>query len=178
MDDANPRRVRQSLSWTATAAVWCSVLAAAVTVALDTVPGTIAPGTAAALGSLGAACAGSLMWRAAKRIEPGRRTTYQLMAAGIQTMAASFAAACWLPDAAGDAVAGSGFAAAVVLWALALLRLPDRGWAPRPCSGASWTAPSSACACSSSPGPCSRAPCSRRCAAPSAKATSRSSSPG
>ncbi|MEU5873642.1 EAL domain-containing protein [Glycomyces sp. NPDC047369] len=126
-----PRRVRQSLSWTATAAVWCSVLAAAVTVALDTAFGTIAPGTAAALGSLGAACAGSLMWRAAGRIEPGRRTTYQLMAAGIQTMAASFAAACWLPDPAGDAVAGSGFAAAVVLWALALLRLPDRGWAPQ-----------------------------------------------
>ncbi|MEU6247251.1 EAL domain-containing protein [Glycomyces sp. NPDC047010] len=126
-----PRRVRQSLSWTATAAVWCSVLAAAVVVALDTSPQTIAPGTAAALGSLGAACAGSLMWRAAKRIEPGRRTTYQLMAAGIQTMAASFAAACWLPDPAGDAVAGSGFAAAVVLWALALLRLPDRGWAPQ-----------------------------------------------
>ncbi|GAA2304405.1 hypothetical protein GCM10009853_071760 [Glycomyces scopariae] len=127
----NPRRGRQLLSWTATAAVWCSVLAAAVVVGLQTSLPNIAPGTAAALGSVGAACAGSLMWRAAGRIATGRRTTYQLMAAGIQTMAAAFAAACWLPDPAADSVAGTGFAASVVLWALALLRLPDSGWAPQ-----------------------------------------------
>jgi diguanylate cyclase (GGDEF)-like protein len=128
---ATPRRVRQLLSWTATAAVWCSVLTAAIVVGLQTSPGSIAPGTAAALGSVGAACAGSLMWRAAGRIAAGRRPTYQLMAAGIQTMAAAFAASCWLPDPAADSVAGTGFAASVVLWALALLRLPDSGWAPQ-----------------------------------------------
>ncbi|WP_148102608.1 putative bifunctional diguanylate cyclase/phosphodiesterase [Glycomyces terrestris] len=128
---ATPRRVRQLLSWTATAAVWCSVLAAAIVVGLQSSFQPIAPGTAAALGSFGAACAGSLMWRAAGRITAGRRTTYQLMAAGIQTTAAAFAAACWLPDPAADAVAGTGFAASVVLWALALLRLPDSGWEPQ-----------------------------------------------
>ncbi|SDD35880.1 putative bifunctional diguanylate cyclase/phosphodiesterase [Glycomyces harbinensis] len=126
-----PRRVRQLLSWTAATAVWCSVLAAAVVVGLDTSLRTITPATAAAVGSVGAACAGSLMWHAAWRIQSGRRVTYQLMAAGIQTTAAGFAAACWLPEPAATAVAGCGFSASVILWALALLRLPDSGWAPQ-----------------------------------------------
>jgi diguanylate cyclase (GGDEF)-like protein len=126
-----PRRVRQLLSWTATAAVWCSVLAAAVVVGLHTSFGLIDPDTAAALGSVGAAGAGLLMWRAAGRVKAGRRVTYQLMAAGIQTTAATVAAACWLPATAAAVAAGCGFSAAVVLWSLALLRLPDNGWAPQ-----------------------------------------------
>jgi diguanylate cyclase (GGDEF)-like protein len=126
-----PRRVRQLLSWIATAAVWCSVLAAAVVVGTHTSLRLIDPDTAAALGSIGAAGAGLLMWRAAGHVASGRRVTYQLMAAGIQTTAATVAAACWLPTTAADAAAGCGFSAAVVLWALALLRLPDSGWAPQ-----------------------------------------------
>jgi diguanylate cyclase (GGDEF)-like protein len=125
-----PRRVRQLLSWTATAAVWCSVLAAAVVVGVQSELPRIDPASAAVLGSFGAASAGLLMWRAAGRIKQGRRVTYQLMAAGIQTTAATVAAACWLPTGTDDLVAGMGFSAAVVLWALALLRLPDNGWAP------------------------------------------------
>ncbi|MCD0443861.1 EAL domain-containing protein [Glycomyces sp. A-F 0318] len=126
-----PRRVRQLLSWIATAAVWCSVLAAAVAVAARTSLRFIDLDTAAALGSIGAAGAGLLMWRAAGHVAAGRRVTYQLMAAGIQTTAAAVAAACWLPTTAADVAAGCGFSAAVVLSALALLRLPDSGWAPQ-----------------------------------------------
>lgn len=126
-----PRRVRQLLSWTATAAVWCSVLTALIVVATGASPGRIGQDTAAALGGLGGACAGLLMWRAAARIKPGRRVTYQLLAAGIQTTAATVAAACWLPGGLADAVAGMGFAAAVIVWSLALLRLPDSGWDPQ-----------------------------------------------
>ena len=126
-----PRRVRQQLSWIATAAVWCSVLTAAVVVGVHSAFQRIDPATAAALGSFGAACAGLLMWRAAGRIAQGRRVTYQLMAAGIQVTAAGIAAACWLPEGAAELAAGIAFAAAVVLWSLALLRLPDNGWAPQ-----------------------------------------------
>ncbi|WP_051703894.1 bifunctional diguanylate cyclase/phosphodiesterase [Glycomyces sp. NRRL B-16210] len=126
-----PRRVRQSLSWIATAAVWFSVLTAALVVGARPAPGLIDQDTAAALGGVGTACAGLLMWRAAGRIAPGRRVTYQLLAAGIQTTGATVAAACWLPGGAADLVAGAGFSAAIVLWALALLRLPDNGWAPQ-----------------------------------------------
>lgn len=127
----NPRRVRQQLSWTATAAVWCSVLVAALVVGADSLSGRIDRDLAAAVGSIGAACAGLLMWRAAGRIKAGRRVTYQLLAAGIQTTAATIAAACWLPGASADAVAGTGLSAAITLWALALLRLPDNGWEPQ-----------------------------------------------
>lgn len=126
-----PRRVRQLLSWTATAAVWCSVLTAAVVVSVHTSLRVIDLDTAAALGGIGAAGAGLLMWRAAGHVAAGRRVTYQLMAAGIQTTAATVAAACWLPATAADVAAGCGFSAAVVLFALALLRLPDSGWAPQ-----------------------------------------------
>jgi len=126
-----PRRVRQLLSWTATAGVWCSVLTAALVVGAHTSLEQIGPDSAAALGSIGAAGAGLLMWRAAGRIKVGRRVTYQLMAAGIQTTAATVAAACWLPTTAADVAAGCGFTTAVILWALALLRLPDSGWSPQ-----------------------------------------------
>jgi hypothetical protein len=90
-----PRRVRQLLSWTATAAVWCSVLAAAIVVTAHSAFPRIDPASAAVLGSFGAASAGLLMWRAAGRIKQGRRVTYQLMAAGIQTTAATMAAMSW-----------------------------------------------------------------------------------
>jgi diguanylate cyclase (GGDEF)-like protein len=126
-----PRRVRRLLSWTATAAVWCSVLIAAVVVGSQTSLQSINQDTAAALGSLGAACAGLLMWRAAGHVKPGRRITYRLLAAGIQTTAATIGAACWLPDGIADTVAGAGFSTAVVLWSFALLRLPDNEWDPK-----------------------------------------------
>ncbi|WP_205324815.1 EAL domain-containing protein [Glycomyces sp. YM15] len=126
-----PRRVRQLLSWIATAAVWCSVLTAVIVVGAHSAFPRIDPASAAVLGGIGAACAGLLMWRAAGRIAPGRRVTYQLLAAGIQTIAAAIAASCWLPGGAASVTAGLGFSTAVVIWSLALLRLPDNGWDPQ-----------------------------------------------
>ncbi|MFC3491408.1 putative bifunctional diguanylate cyclase/phosphodiesterase [Glycomyces rhizosphaerae] len=126
-----PRRIRQRLSWIAAAAVWCSVLTAAIVVGAHSAFPRIDPASAAALGSFGAASAGLLMWRAAGRIKQGRRVTYQLMAAGIQVSAAGIAAACWAPGGAGTIIAGIGSSTAIVLWSLALLRLPDNGWDPQ-----------------------------------------------
>ncbi len=117
-------------SWIAATAVWCSVLAAAVVTGLRSAPGGLSVAAAAGVGSLGAACAGLLMWRVAARLRPARRIAYKIMAAGLQTTAGTVAAACWLPTGAASFVAGIGFTVAIVLYGLALLRLPDDGWDP------------------------------------------------
>ncbi|WP_051392778.1 EAL domain-containing protein [Glycomyces arizonensis] len=124
----SPRRARLLTSWIAAAAVWCSVLAAAVAIGLRSSPGNLSVATAAGIGSLGAACAGLLMWRVAARLRPTRRIAYKIMAAGLQTTACTVAASCWLPSGTAAFVAGIGFTAAIVLYGLALLRMPDDGW--------------------------------------------------
>ncbi|GAB4000180.1 hypothetical protein GCM10029992_31280 [Glycomyces albus] len=68
------------------------------------------------------------MWRTAVRIRTGLRRAYQLMAAGVQVTAGTVAAATWLPDGVASIVAGLGFTAAIVLFGLALLRMPDSVW--------------------------------------------------
>jgi PAS domain-containing protein len=126
----SPRRARLVASWIAAAAVWCSVLAAAVSTGMRSNADGLHPTTAAALGSLGAACGGLLLWRAAARLRRSRRTPYFIIAAGVQVGAGSVAAVCWLPGDAGPLVAGMGMAVQITLFALALLRLPDDEWAP------------------------------------------------
>ncbi|GAB3644586.1 putative bifunctional diguanylate cyclase/phosphodiesterase [Glycomyces tarimensis] len=124
----SPRRARLLTSWIAATAVWCSVFAAAIVTGLRSSPDGLHVTTAASLGSLGAACAGLLMWRTAAHLAPTRRISYQLMAVGVQTTAAAVAASCWLPSGAASFVAGLGFTAALGLFGLALLRLPDERW--------------------------------------------------
>ncbi|THV42615.1 putative bifunctional diguanylate cyclase/phosphodiesterase [Glycomyces buryatensis] len=122
------RRARRWTAWTAATAVWCSVFAAGIAVSVRSEPGILDPDTAAALGSLGAACAGLLMWRIAARVRAGRRTSYRIIAAGIQVTACGVATACWVPNPTGAILAGIGFTIAMVLYGLALLRLPDERW--------------------------------------------------
>lgn len=124
----SPRRARLLVSRIAATAVWCSVLAAAVVTGLRSLPDALDTATAAVVGGLGAACAGLLMWRVAARLRPTRRVSYKIMAAGLQTTAGTAAAACWLPAGAASLVAGIGFTTAIVLYGLALLRMPDDRW--------------------------------------------------
>ncbi|WP_199042992.1 putative bifunctional diguanylate cyclase/phosphodiesterase [Glycomyces salinus] len=125
----SPRRSRVLSTWIAATAVWASVLAAVVvTGARSIAEGGISDATAACLGGLGAACAGLLMWRAAGRIRSGLRRSYQLMAAGVQATAGTVAATTWLPGGIASLFAGLGFTAAIVLFGLALLRMPDSVW--------------------------------------------------
>ncbi|MCH7230718.1 EAL domain-containing protein [Glycomyces sp. L485] len=124
----SPRRARLLMSWIAATAVWCSVFAAAIVTGLRSSPEAMHDATAASVGSLGAACAGLLMWRTAARLRPTRRVSYQMMAAGVQVTAGTVAAACWLPSGAASFAAGIGFTAAIGLYGLALLRLPDERW--------------------------------------------------
>ncbi|WP_100446912.1 putative bifunctional diguanylate cyclase/phosphodiesterase [Glycomyces xiaoerkulensis] len=124
----SPRRARRFVSWIAATAVWGSVFAAAIVTGLRSSPDGLHDATAPSLGSLGAACAGLLLWRVAGDFPRARRPTYRLLAAGVQATAASVAAASWLPAGAASLTAGIGFTAAICLFGLALLRLPDEGW--------------------------------------------------
>jgi diguanylate cyclase (GGDEF)-like protein len=108
--------------------MWCSVLTAAVVTGLRSSAPDLNVAVAAVLGGFGAACAGVLMWRVAARVKPTRRLAYKMMAAGLQTTAGTVAAACWLPAGAASFAVGIGFTAAIVLYGLALLRMPDDGW--------------------------------------------------
>ena len=125
----SPRRARLLVTWAAATAVWCSVLAAVVVTNVRSIAeGGIADASAAGLGSLGAACAGLLMWRTSGRIRSGLRRSYQLLAAGVQVTAGAVAASTWLPGGMDSLVAGLGFITAIVLFGLALLRMPDTVW--------------------------------------------------
>ncbi|GAB3225841.1 hypothetical protein GCM10027447_15570 [Glycomyces halotolerans] len=116
------------MSWIAATAVWCSVISAAIVTGLRSSPEGLHQATAASLGSLGAACAGLLMWRTAASLPAIRRVPYQIMSAGMQVTAGTVAASCWMPSASASLAAGIGFTVAIVLYGLALLRLPDDRW--------------------------------------------------